>query len=436
MIAKIFCAILASLAGATALAADQPAAAAELIAIKDGKILTVTKGVIEKGTVLIRGDKIEAVGVNLTIPPGARVIDARGMTVYPGWFDSNTGLGLVEVDLEPATVDRIEPSEEITPQMRVVDALHVESELIPVTRLNGVTSAIVSPAETNTMSGLSALILLDGKTVDEMVIVPDIALNINFGPQARRRDKFPGTRMGMIAQMRQAFSDAQDYAQRKARAEAGLPAGAVEEREREERGPRPFKHDLKLEALLPVLAGKRPVILGAAEPSEIKTIMTLAQEFKLRVILSHITHAQDILDEVAAWKVPVLVGPIYDMPKEEQRYDGVFRLPAELSRRGVKFAFQSADAHNVRNLPYQAGYAVAYGLPYDEAIKALTIYPAEIWGVADRLGSLEPGKLANVVLATGDPLEPRTDVKYVFIKGREIPMESRQKRLYEQYRSQ
>ena len=431
---RVLFTVLGFLVTAVSLAAD-PAATGEVIAIKDGKILTVTKGVIEKGTLLIRGDKIEAVGANIPIPQGARIIDARGMTVYPGWIDSNTGLGLVEVSLEPATVDRIEPSDEITPQMRVADALHAESELIPVTRLNGVTAAIVSPGETNTMSGLSSLILLDGKTVDEMILVPDIALNINFGPQARRRDKFPETRMGMIAQMRQAFLDARDYGQRKARAEAGLPAAGAAEKEEEGRGPRPFKHDLKLEALLPVLEGKRPVILAASEPSEIKTIMSLAREFNLRVILSQVTHAQDILDEIAAWKVPVLVGPIYDMPKEEQRYDSVFRLPAELSRRGVRIAFQSGETHNVRNLPYQAGYAVAYGLPYDEAIKALTLYPAEIWGVADKLGSLEPGKLANIAVATGDPLEPRSDVKYVFIKGREIPMESRQKRLYEQYRS-
>ncbi len=432
---RVFFTVLSLLVTAAAPAADPSAVTGEVIAIKDGRILTVTKGAIERGTVLIRGDKIEAVGANIPIPPGARVIDARGMTVYPGLIDSNTGLGLVEVSLEPATVDRIEPSDEITPQMRVVDALHAESELIPVTRLNGITAAIVSPGETNTMAGLSSLILLDGKTADEMVMVPDIALNLNFGPQARRRDKFPETRMGMIAQMRQVFLDARDYGQRKARAEAGLPAGGAAEKEEEGRGARPFKHDLKLEALLPVLEGKRPVILAASEPSEIKTIMALAKEFNLRVILSHVTHAQDILNEIASWKVPVLLGPIYDMPKEEQRYDSVFRLPAELSRRGVKIAFQSADSHNVRNLPYQAGYAVAYGLPYDEAIKGLTIYPAEIWGVGDKLGSLEPGKLANVVVATGDPLEPRTDVKYVFIKGREIPMESRQKRLYEQYLS-
>jgi imidazolonepropionase-like amidohydrolase len=140
-----------------------------------------------------------------------------------------------------------------------------------------------------------------------------------------------------------------------------------------------------------------------------------------------------ILDQVAAAKVPVLVGPIYDTPKDDARYDEVFRLPAELFTKGVKIAFASYDTHQSRNLPYAAGYAVAFGLPYDEALKAITLNPAEIWGVADRLGSLDVGKSANVVVANGDPLDVKTDVKHVFIAGREIPMENRQTKLRDEY---
>jgi imidazolonepropionase-like amidohydrolase len=167
--------------------------------------------------------------------------------------------------------------------------------------------------------------------------------------------------------------------------------------------------------------------------------MQIAQEFKLKVVLNHVTHSQEILDKIAAYKVPVIVGPIYDFPSANERYDSVFTLPAELQKRGVKIAFSSAGGRGgnpggfERNLPYAAGYAVAYGLPYDEALKAITLNPAEIWGVADKLGSLDVGKTANVVIANGDPLDVRTDVKQIYIEGHPIPMQSRQTRLRDEY---
>ena len=174
-------------------------------------------------------------------------------------------------------------------------------------------------------------------------------------------------------------------------------------------------------------------MLAAESPSDLETAVSLANEFKLKFVLNHISHSQPVLDYVAGLKVPVIVGPIYEAPKEDERYDTVFKLPAELYKRGVKIAFASYSAHNVRNLPDQAGYATAFGLPYDEALKAITINPAEIWGVADKLGSLEVGKSANVVVAQGDPLDVKTDVKRVFIGGREVPMTDRQTRLRDEY---
>ena len=150
-------------------------------------------------------------------------------------------------------------------------------------------------------------------------------------------------------------------------------------------------------------------------------------------MLNHISHSQPVLDYVASLKVPVIVGPIYEDPKNYERYDAVYRLPGELYKRGVKIAFASYDAHAVRNLPYAAGYATAFGLPHDEALKAITLNPAEIWGVADQLGSLDVGKTANVVVADGDPLDVKSDVKRVFIDGREMPMTSRQTELRDRY---
>jgi imidazolonepropionase-like amidohydrolase len=161
--------------------------------------------------------------------------------------------------------------------------------------------------------------------------------------------------------------------------------------------------------------------------------MDIAREFHLKVIFDHLTHAAGILDKVAASGFPVIVGPIYDQPKESERYDAVYKLPAEIVQRGIKIAFASYEAHNSRNLPYAAGYAVAFGLPHDQALKALTLNPAQIWGVDKELGSLDIGKQANVVVANGDPLDVKTDVKHVFIAGQEIPLVSRQTELRDRY---
>ena len=423
-------------------AAAQPAS--QVIALRGGKLLTITHGAIENGTIVMQTGKIVALGPvgSVSIPRGAKIIDATGMTIYPGLIDSETHIGLVEIDLDKATNDTVETSDEIMPHMHVYDAFHAESEVIPVTRYNGVTNAIVAPDSKDSVPGQDALIQLDGRTGEEMFLVRDNALPVNFIPDVRRNEsfdsaKFPSTRMGVAAQLRQAFVDAQDYARKwhdYEEKKSKKPNEAAEKKdEKKEKETEPPKRDLKLEALLPYLEGKKPVVLAANEPSDIQVALRLAREFNLKIVLNHLTHAGRILDQVAAAKVPVIVGPIYDTPKDDARYDEIFRLPGELFKRGVKIAFASYDTHQSRNLPYAAGYAVAFGLPYEEALKAITLNPAEIWGVADRLGSLDIGKIANVVVANGDPLDVKTDVKHVFIAGREVPMENRQTKLRDEY---
>ena len=411
---------------------------AKQIAITGGKLLTITHGTIENGVIVIQNGKITAVGAagSVKVPAGAQVIDAKGMTVYPGLIDSESHLGLTEIDAVKDTNDLVETSDEIMPHMHVADAFHAESELIPVSRYNGVTNAIVAPESKDTLPGQDSFIQLAGSDASQMLLVRDIAMPLNFTGKQRRNESFatasyPQTRMGMAAQMRQAFTDAQGYAQKwedynnkkKAAAKAGDAL------------PSPPSRDLKLEALLPYLEGKKPVIVKAEEPGDLETAYALAQEFKLRMILNGLTQSQGIFDKVASWKLPVIVGSIYDDPKAWERYDAVYKVPGELSKRGVKIAFASFDAHQVRNLPYAAGFAVAFGLPYDEAMKALTLYPAQIWGVDDQLGSLDVGKTANVVVANGDPLDVTTDVKHVFIQGREIPMVNRQTELRDRYQN-
>jgi len=455
--------------------------AGQAIAIRGGKLLTITHGVIENGVLIMENGKITAVGpaASVRIPRNARAIDATGMTIYPGLIDSESQLGLTEISSENTTNDLVETSDEIMPHMHVADAFHAESELIPVTRLNGITNAVVAPQARDTLPGQDAFVQLDGRNAEDMLLLRDLALPLNFTAAQRRRPgapgeeapspgerlRFPSTRMGMAAQLRQAFIDAQEYAQRvsdyqkrhpqKAPA-SGSPSATLtpgggfdtaqepepgeQPQERGERGERggerpggPPRRNLKLEALLPYLQGKKPVVVAAEEPNDLEIAVGLAREFNLKIVINHISHSQRILDQVAALKVPVIVGPIYENPKDYERYDAVFRLPAELFRRGVKIAFASYTAHDARNLPYQAGYAVAFGLPYEEALKAITINPAQIWGAADRLGSLDVGKTANLVVANGDPLDVKTDVKRVFIAGRELPMSTRQTRLRDEY---
>lgn len=414
------------------------------IAIRGGKLLTITHGVIENGVVVMDGGKITAVGgAGTAIPSNATVVDATGMTVYPGLIDSETNIGLVEVEADQMSNDLVEPSDEIMPHMHVADAFHAETQRIPVVRVNGITNAVVAPGTEDSLPGQDIFIQLDGKDRDEMILVRDVAMPLNFSAEQRRRGgrgegggggisgRFPSTRMGLASQLRQAFLDAQDY---EAKQKSGSPrasdsSGSSSARAGSERQ----KRDLKLEALLPYLHGQKPVVIGAKDGYDLENAMRLAREFNLKVILNHVTHSQDILDEIASWKVPVIVGPIYDFPRGDERYDAVYSLPAELSRRGVKIAFASYHVEHNRNLPYAAGYSVAFGLPYEEALKAITINPAEIWGVADKLGSLDVGKMANVVIANGDPLDVKTDVKQVFIEGRKIPMENRQTRLRDEY---
>ena len=407
------------------------------IALKNAKLLTVTHGVIENGTLIMQAGKITAVGAatSVTIPANAQQIDVTGMTIYPGLIDSETNLGLTEISAENTTNDLVEMSDEIMPHMHTAEAFHAESVLIPVTRINGITNAIVAPASGDTLPGQDSFIQLAGSNATEMLLLRDNAMPLNFTGDERRnrggfeKQKFPATRMGLAAQLRQAFIDAQDYKAKLTDYER-KKADAAQNKKPEPLAP---KRDLKSEALLPYLEGKKTIVLAAETSSDLQTAVSLANEFKLKFVLNHIAHSQPVLDYVASLKVPVIVGPIYESPKEDERYDTVYSLPAQLYKRGVKIVFASYDAHNVRNLPYQAGFATAFGLPYDEALKAITLNPAEIWGVADQLGSLDIGKTANIVVANGDPLDVKTDVKQVFIQGKAVPMTDRQTQLRDEY---
>ncbi|HMC82788.1 MAG TPA: amidohydrolase family protein [Candidatus Polarisedimenticolia bacterium] len=414
------------------------------IALVGGKVFPVSGPPIEGGTVLIRNGKIEAVGKGIPVPPDARRIDASGLWVLPGLIDSRTHLGLWEVDLSDVTRDEDESSDPITPQVRVIDAFYDESENIRVTRQTGVALALVAPGDENLINGQSALVDLSGDDLDRILVKFPVAMHFSLGepPKARygKRDQAPTTRMGSAALIRIALTQARDYQgkwqehDRKVR-ECGQTKPSRGKGKKEDKcPPDPPAKDLKLEALVPVLKGDLPAIFRAQRMDDITTALRLADEFKLKLILSHAAEAYKVADLLAAHKIPVLVGPITTQPDQIETLGAIYENAELLVKAGVKLAIQTDRTNDARTLPWEAGLAVTYGLPWDEALRAVTLSPAEIFGLADRVGSLEKGKDADVLVTTGDPFQPLSQVKHLFIRGKEVSLRSRQDDLAAKYR--
>jgi imidazolonepropionase-like amidohydrolase len=400
------------------------------VAIRNATIVPVTSAPIPNGTIVFSKGVITAIGANAAIPAGATVIDGTGLSVYPGMIDSGSSVGLVEISSVAGTVDTAELGE-LNPNARAAVAINPHSELIPVTRLNGVTHVVSTP-EGGVISGQSALIQLSGWTPEEMVVKSPVAMHIRF-PRLRRRpfeEASPDEEAEkdlrknytkQIDDLRDLFRDAQAYA----KVEAARTSDPKVQR---------FDRDLVLEALVPVVEGRVPVMMHAEQARDIKAALEFADEFKLKVILAGGDDVARVIPELKKRNVPVILGPILALPpREDDPYDLLFTNAKTLYDNGIAFAIQSGDAHNTRNLPYHAAACAAFGLPKDVALKSVTIFPAQIFGVADRLGSLEVGKEASLIVTDGDPLEIRTNVKRVYIAGEEIDMESRHTLLYEKF---
>jgi imidazolonepropionase-like amidohydrolase len=401
-------------------------------AIRNATIVPVTSAPIAHGTIVFANGSITALGADVAVPAGATVIDGTGLFVYPGMIDSGSSVGLVEMDSVSGTVDTAELGE-LNPNARAAVAINPHSELIPVTRVNGVTHVVSTP-DGGIISGQSALIQLAGWTPSEMVVKASAAMNIRF-PRLRsaplvevpqdeeaEKDRTKSYRRE-LDRLRDLFRDARAYA-KAAAARTSDPKV------------RRFDRDLVLEALVPVVEGREPVVMHAELARDIKAALEFGDEFQLKVILAGAQDVARVIPELKRRNVPVLLGPILALPaREDDPYDLLFTNAKALYDNGILFAIQSSDAHNTRNLPYHAAACAAFGLPKEEALKAVTIYPAQIFGVADRLGSLEVSKQANLIITDGDPLELRTNVRRVFIAGEDIPMDSRHTLLYEKFRN-
>jgi imidazolonepropionase-like amidohydrolase len=406
----------------------------ETVALVGGEILTMTGRVVKSGTVVIRGEIIADITEGVEPPPEARVIDIEGKVVMPGMIDAYTHLGLVEIGLVKATRDILEDVEASTPQMMVVDAINPQSELIPVARSTGVTTVLVAPGEGNVLSGQSALIDLFGESVDDMVINSPVAVHINLGESPKhpwgKEIKAPQTRMGIASILRNALVETQNYMRKWEAYEKGQK-GDGKQSNWNEHGPP--SRDLQKESLVPVIKGEIPLIVRAHRVDDIETAIRISDEFGIRLILNHATDGYKVAGELARRNIPVLLGPVTTQPSSMEKLGAIYENAAILSASGVKIALQTANDHNVRILPYHAGLAVTYGLPREEALKAVTVYPAEIFGVADRYGSLESGKVANIAVFDGDPFEPLTRLEHLFIRGHEVDLSNRQIELYQRY---
>lgn len=392
-------------------------------ALTHASIETVTKGVIQDGTVVISNGKITAVGTSVTVPAGAEVIDCRGRWIYPGMIDANTKLGLSEVASDPRTRDFNEVGD-IVPQMRALTAVNPNSVLIPVTRVSGVTTVIATP-EGDLMPGTAALINLHGYTPDQMfagfegvvIIWPHSGRRGGFDKRTDEEIKREYDKR--INKLSEAWQKAGEYH----KIDSALQSKGV-------------NYYPEMQALLPVVRGERPFIIQVDVAKDILNALTWVREKKVKkVILSGVSEGWRVAAEIAKANIPVIAGPVLAVPtRDYDRYDKAYANPGLLHKAGVKVALGTTDDRgNVRNLPYHAGYAAAYGLGREQALKAVTIVPAEIFGVADKLGSIEVGKNATLLISDGDPFETKTTIHQVFIDGWKIPMKSRQTELYDEF---
>lgn len=406
------------------------------IAIRNAKIVTVSGPDIERGTVVIRDGKIEAVGANVSVPSGAQTIDGTGLSVYPGMIDAGTNMGLVEVPQGAnGTVDLSEVGD-LNPNAKAIIAVNPHSAHIAVTRVEGITNTLTAPTG-GLISGQAALINLLGTAPKEMAVVPQVALVINypriggggggfggFQQQPQNLTETLAANERQVDQIRRMLRDAEAY---------GRSQDAYA---KDKSLPRPDRN-VVLEPLVPYVRGEQPVIFRADREAEIRGALRFADEMKLKPIILGGNDAWKVVNLLKEKNVPVILTGIFSLPaREDDTYDSLYENAAKLQQAGVRFCISTGDAGaEVRNLAQYAGMAAAFGLSKADAVKAVTLYPAQILNVADRLGSIEVGKMANLVVTDGDLLEIRTRIRYLLIDGRSVVLSSRHTELNDSFKN-
>jgi len=404
-------------------------------AITNARVVTVSGAVIENGTVVIQDGKIVAVGASVNIPASAEKIDGKGLSVYPGMIDAGTNLGLAEIGQGAnATMDVAETGTQ-NANAKAILAVNPHSSHVNVTRVNGITTVQTVPSG-GLIAGQSAVINLNGSTQADMAVVRTEGLVINFpriatfggfnpgtGPQAIDFNDAVKRRDTQIDELKKTLKSAENYGRAKDAyaKDKSLPYLAT---------------DLRLEALVPYVRGQRPIIFTVERERDVRAVARFVSEMKVKGIIVGGQEAWKAADELKKNDIAVIYTNIYNLPvRDDDNYDYLYEAPSKLQQAGVRFAISTGDGGaEVRDLPYQAGIAGAFGLSKEDALKSVTLYPAEILGISDRLGSIEVGKMANIVVTDGDLLEPRTNIKYLFIGGRLLPLTSRHTELFDSFK--
>jgi imidazolonepropionase-like amidohydrolase len=417
---------------ALALGAAAPAALAQPVLLRGATIHPVSGPDVPNGSLLIRDGKIAAVGATVAAPPDAKVVDVSGKHVYPSLFPPVTSLGLVEISAVRSTVDTTELGE-INPQARADFAMNFDSELLPVARSAGILIAGVAPSG-GIVSGSAAAMKLDAWTREDatlrapaaiMVVWPDLA--IDRSPDARLSPRLQEKRRDeALRKLDDAFADARAYAlARGQEGKAGIP-----------------RHDAdpRWEALAPAAEGKLPILVRANSVAQIRAALAWGKKQNLKITLVGGAEAGRIASEIAASGTPIILDAVMDLPvRTDDPYDARFAAAGVLARAGAAVAFNdgagTSEAATVRNLVQQAAMAVAFGFPRDKAVEAMTLTPAKILGVDGRVGSLEAGKDATLIVTDGDVLDLRSHVVAAYLDGRSLDLTDKQKRLYERYRN-
>jgi imidazolonepropionase-like amidohydrolase len=406
-------------------------------AIVGAKIVPVSGPVISNGTIVISNGKITAVGAAVAVPANAVKIAGAGLSVYPGMIDAGTNMGLSEIGQGASGTVDVSETGDNNANARAITGINPNTSHINVTRVNGITTVLSHPTG-GTISGQAAVINLIGATQSEMALVPEFGLVINF-PRAATGGGFGGfggfgggqvdlaeavrRRDQKIDELKRLFRDAEAYAKvREAYAkDKTLPSMSV---------------DLKLEAMVPYVRGQKPVIFVAERDRDIKAVIKFVEDMKLKGIIIGGQDAWKSADGLKKNNIAVIYTNMFALPvQDDDAYDYMFEAPAKMQKAGIRFAISTGEeGGNVRDLPYQAGVAGAFGLSPEEVLKSVTLYPAQILGIDDKVGTLDAGKIANVVVADGDILEPTTNIKELFINGRRLPLTSRHTDLYRQFK--
>lgn len=399
------------------------------IVLINGTVHPISSPAIENGMILFHKGKIVAVGKKVKVPENAKVIDVKGKHVFPSLFEAHSQIGLIEIGAVRSTDDRNEIGS-INPNVKAQVAVNPDSEVIPVTRSNGVLLALTAPSG-SIVSGKSAVIQLDGWTYEDMTVKGVAAMNVvwpsvgsaipftSTSPSFRRGRRGGGSNGDSIQILRKLFEDTRAY-------KKALLSGSAS-----------FKHDLRLEAMVPVVDGQLPMMVEANDLQQIQSAVAFASEQKAKLIILGGYDAPLCAQLLKKHDVPVILSAVYRMPRRRNDdYDAAYTLPVRLQKLGVKYCISGTDRSetwNARILPDHAGTAVAYGLEKDEALKAITLYPAQILGVDNQVGSLDVGKDATLFVSTASPLNIANQVEAAFVQGRHVELNDRHKRLYKKY---